>query len=170
MTATTAATMSSATCRTSGGTSRVPCRRGANHRFRTRRTGSAMSAAMMRRFTMIATVMRMMIARRRKDRSRTPGVHDDVILHDHRFRGRLDARAITMGTDHRTVRMGDDLRPVADRAEGTVNVTAVHPCPRRHAASRKGKRRSCQNCHIVLVHSTPHFPFYREQGTSNSKI
>ena len=111
-----------------------------------------------------------MIARRRENRSRTPGVHDDVVLHDHRFRGRLDARTVAMGADRRTVRMGDDLRPVADRAEGTVNVTAVHPRPRRHAAGRKGERRSCQNRHAVLVRSTPHFPFYIKLGASNGKI
>ena len=119
---------------------------------------------------MIATVMRIMIARRRKNRSRAPGVHDDAVLHDHRLCGRLNASAIAMGADRRTVRMGDDLRPVADRAEGTVNIIAVHPRPRRHAAGRKSECRSRQNRHAVLVHSTPHFPFYREQGASNGKI
>ncbi len=119
---------------------------------------------------MIASVMRMMIARRRKDRPRAPGVHDDAVLHNDRLLWRLDARAVAMGADRRTVRMGDDLRPVADRTEGTVNITAVHPRPRRHATGRKGERRSCQNCREVLVHSTPHFPFYRGQGMADVKI
>ena len=168
MTATTTTPMSSAACRTGGRTSRVPCRRSASHRFRTRRTDSAMSATMMRRFAMISTEM--MIARRRKNRSRAPGVHDDVVLHDHRLRGRFNARTVAMRADRRTIRMGDDLRPVADCAEGTVNVTAIHPCPSRHTAGCKGEHRSCQNCPEVLVHSTPHFPFYTRQGAADGKI
>ena len=176
-----AASTSTPSCRTGGGTSRAPSHGSANRRLRTsaflphttgrtRRAGSMMSATTMPRFTTIATMPRMMIARRRQDRSWTPGIHNDIVLYDYRFRGRFDACTVAMGTNRCAIRMGDDLRSIAGRAERTVNVTAVHPRPRRHTAGRKGERRSCQNRREVLVHSTPHFPFYREQGAADGKI
>ena len=103
---------------------------------------------------------RMMIVPTRRGRKRrgTPRV-DDHVLHDDRLLRRLDARAVAMRAHGRPVGVGNDLRTVADRAERTVNVTAVHPCPSRHATGHERYRRSCENRQIVLVHDPPHFPF-----------
>ena len=136
---------------------------------RTRRTDSVMSSGMVRRLAMSA---RMMIVPtrwgRRRERRGTPRV-DDHVLHDDRLLRRLDARAVAMRAHGRPVGMGDDLRAVADRAERTVNVTAVHPCSGRYAASRERYRRRRENRQIVLVHDPPHFPFTESKANKAFK-
>ena len=111
---------------------------------------------------------RMMPARRRRWR-RTPRVHDDVLHHDRLF-GRFDSRSVAMGADGRAVGMRDDLHAVANRAEGTVDVTSVDPRSGRHTAGRKGHCRSHQNCRDVLVHDPPPFPYHSLHGGPNGQI
>ena len=109
--------------------------------------------------------------RRRGCDHRTPRITDDRVFHDDRLvHGRLDARAVAMGTDRRSVSMSHDLHAVADRAERTVDPAAVDPGTRRHAAGRENQRRSRQSFREILVHSTPRFPFYKKQGEQKHKI
>ena len=103
--------------------------------------------------------------RRRGCDYRTPCVANDRVLHYNRLvHGRLDARAVAMGADGRSVGMGDHLHAIADRAERAVDPAAVDPGTRRDAVGRENQRRSRDNRQIVLVHGTPHFPFYTKQG------
>ena len=78
---------------------------------------------------------RTMTTRRR--RRRTPGVHDNRILHHDRIRlfGRFDSRPVTMRADGRPIGMCNNLHAVADRADWTVDVTPVDPCAGRRTAS-----------------------------------
>ena len=167
-TTTSAATTGSAAARsgrTCGGTG--PCGR---TRSRCSATSSAamMGTADTRRIAMWNRP-RMMPTRRRW-RRRTPRVHDDRVLHHDRLFERFDARPVAMGAEGRPVGMRDDLHAVADRAERTVDVASVDPRAGRHAAGRKGNRRSRQNRREVLVHDPPPFPFYRKQGDPNRRI
>ena len=100
---------------------------------------------------------------RGRERRGTPCVDDHVLHHDRLLR-RLDARAVAMRAHGRPVGVGNDLRAVADRARRTINVTAVHPCPSRYAASRERYRRRRENRQIVLVHDPPHFPFTKSKA------
>ena len=100
---------------------------------------------------------------RGRERRGTPCV-DDHVLHDGYLLRRLDARAVAMCTHGRSVGVSDNLHAVADRAERTVNVTAIHPCPGRYAASRERYRRRRENRQIVLVHNPPHFPFTKSKA------
>ena len=100
---------------------------------------------------------------RRREWRGTPSV-DDHVLHDDRLLRRLDARAVAMCAHGCPIGVGNDLCAIADRAERTVNITAVHPCPGRYAASRERYRRRRENRQIVLVHNAPHFPFTKSKA------
>ena len=121
----------------------------------------ARRSAMGNRTGRVATPRRRRRTRREHD-SRLPGVHDNRILHDGGLLRRFDARAVAVGADGRAVGMRHDLHAVTDRAKRSVDLTAVHPGPRRHAPGRQNQRRSCKNRQIVLVHRAP--PFYDKQG------
>ena len=99
-----------------------------------------------------------------------PRVANDRVLHNDRLvRGRLNARAVTVGANRRPVGMGHDLHAVADRAKRTIDVTAVDPCSGRHAPSCENQRRSRQNRQIVLVHNAPRFPFTESKANEIPK-
>ena len=94
--------------------------------------------------------------RRRGYDHRPPCVANDCVLHNDRLvRGRLDARAVAVGADGRSIGMGHNLHAIANRAERAVNPAAVHPCAGRRAPSRENQRRSRKNRQIVLVQNTP---------------
>ena len=155
------------TIRRTGGRTCAPLRRpGSPAMMRTRRIAVDIRARMV-----IMPARRGRRRRRRRCDHRTPCVADDRVLHNDRLvHGRLDARAVAMGTDGCSVGMGHDLHAIADRAERTVNVAAVYPRSGRHAAGRENQRRSRDNRQIVLVHSAPHFPFYTKQGEQKPEI
>ncbi len=103
--------------------------------------------------------------RRRGCDHRSPRVVNDRVLHDDRLVcRRLDARAVAVGADGRAVGMSHNFHAVADRAERTIYVTAVHPGPSRHATSREDQCSSRENRQIVLVHNPPHFPFTKSNA------
>ena len=132
---------------------------------RLRRVGDNAPYPMMPRFVVPARRWR-----RRGCDHRAPRVANDRILHDDRLvRRRLDTRAVAMSADGRTIGMRNHLHAIADRAERTINVTAVDPCPSRHAASRKNKRSSRKNRQIVLVHDPPRFPITESKADKAPK-
>ena len=149
------------TIRRTGGRTGAPLRRsGSPGVMRARRIAVDVRARMV-----IMPARRVWRRRRRGRDHRTPRVANDRVLHNDRLvHGRLDARAVAVGADGRSVGMGHNLHAIANRTERTVNVAAVHPRPGRHATSHENQRRSRDNRQIVLVHSAPHFPFYSEQG------
>ena len=159
-------------------------RRGASRlpRFRSScrprcRPNVPMSAASVRRLLHMPRRIRMMdgprmmpTRRRGWRRRRAPVVHDNHRILNHRFLGRLDARAVAMGADGRSVGMGHNLHAVTDRAKRTVNVITIDPSPGRHAAGRQSHRRSRQNRHKVLVHNAPPFLVFTLQGGPPAEI
>ena len=99
-----------------------------------------------------------------------PRVADNRVLHNDRLiRGRLNARTVAVGADRRPVGMCNHLHAVADRAERTIDITAVDPCPGRHAAGREDQHRSCKNRQIVLVHNVPRFPLTQGKADETPK-
>ena len=108
----------------------------------------------------------MMAARRRR---RTPGV-DNNRIHDRRRLGRLDARAVAMRADRRSVGVRHDPQAVADRAKRSVDVITVDPRSGRRTADRENERRRRQNRQDVLVHVTPRFLVYREIGGQTERF
>ena len=126
---------------------------------RRRRTVHGRTRRVMRRRAMHDRTV-MMPARRRR---RAPGV-DNHRVHDWRLLGRLDARAVAMRADRRSVGVRHDPRAVADRAKRSVDVIAVDPRSGRRTADRENERRRRQNRQDVLVHVTPRFLVYRKLG------
>ena len=121
-----------------------------------------MSAAMMRRIVMDTRKVTMVTRRRRW----APGINDDVLHHDRVF---LWLHAVAMAANCRAVSMRNNPSPVADRTEGSVDVIAVNPRSRRRTTGSKGYYCRRENCQDVLVHITPHFPFYNKLGKCEQK-
>ena len=109
--------------------------------------------------------------RRRGCDHRSPCVANDRVLHNDRLvRGRLDARPVAMGTNGRPIGMCNHLHSVADRAERTVDVTAVDPGTRRDTPGREDQRRSRKNRQIVLVHNAPRFPLHKARRMKSQNL